>query len=64
MPLTLRRTVIAGTCSDDDFSVYDDGLRVGRIMLHESTPQGPQWAWHINAPDLECARSRSHAAVA
>jgi hypothetical protein len=48
MPLTLRRTVIAGQYCDDDYCVYDDGLNVGRILLHRSTPQGPQWAWHVN----------------
>jgi hypothetical protein len=48
MPLTLRRTVIAGQYLNDDFCVYDGGLVVGRILLHRSTPQGPQWAWHVN----------------
>jgi hypothetical protein len=46
--LTLRRTIIAGQYCEDDFSCYDDGLCVGRILLHRSTPQGPQWAWHVN----------------
>ena len=48
MPLTMRRTVIAGRYLDDDFCAFDDRLRVGRILLHPQTPQGPQWAWHIN----------------
>ncbi len=46
--LRLRRTCIAGQYCDDDYCVYDGGLRVGRILLHSSTPHGAQWAWHVN----------------
>ena len=46
--LRFRRTCIAGQYCDDDYCVYDDGLCVGRILLHRSTPQGAQWGWHVN----------------
>ena len=49
--LRLRRTCIAGQYLDDDYCVYDDGLRVGRILLHASTPQGAQWAWRVNVKE-------------
>jgi len=49
--LRFRRTCIAGQYRDDDYCVYDNGLRVGRILLYSSTPQGAQWAWHINVEE-------------
>ena len=49
--LTLRPTVIAGDRLKDDFSVYFDGQRVGRIKFaSERTGHTPSWDWHINPP--------------
>ena len=49
--LRLRRTCIAGQYRDDDFCVYDEGVRVGRILLHAATPQGARWAWHVSVAE-------------
>jgi hypothetical protein len=47
--LTFRRTVIADECVDDDYVVYFDGRRVGRIVL-ATERDNPAWHWHINPP--------------
>jgi hypothetical protein len=37
-PLTLRPTVIGGDRLGDDYGVYSDGRRIGRIALPRSDP--------------------------
>lgn len=49
--LTLRPTVIGGDRIKDDYAVYSDGRRVGRIRLAtERTGHNPGWDWSINPP--------------
>jgi hypothetical protein len=48
MPLTLRRTVIAGRYPDSDFCAYDDGLQVGRIRLAHERAGRTDWDWMVN----------------
>jgi hypothetical protein len=49
--LTLRPTVIGGDHIKDDYGVYSDDRRFGRIRLaSERTGLNPGWAWHINPP--------------
>jgi hypothetical protein len=49
MTPTLRRTVIADEIVDDDYVVYFDRRRVGRIML-VTERENPAWDWHMNPP--------------
>jgi hypothetical protein len=49
--LTLRPTVIGGDRLGDDYVVYSDGRRIGRIRLPtERTGHNPGWDWTINPP--------------
>ena len=51
MKLLLRRTVLTGEKLKDDYCVFYEDRRVGRIMLaSERSWQGVVWAWHINPP--------------
>jgi hypothetical protein len=52
MKLLLRPTVLTGEKLKDDYCVFYEGWRVGRIMLaRERSWQGVAcWDWHINPP--------------
>jgi hypothetical protein len=49
--LTLRPTVIGGDRLGDDYGVYSDDRRIGRIRLATERPgHNSAWDWHINPP--------------
>jgi hypothetical protein len=49
--LSLRQTKIGGDLLPDDFEVWRDGYRIGRIRLAvERSGLSPGWDWHINPP--------------
>ena len=47
MNLRLRRTVIAGQYADDDFCVYDNGRRVGRVYQTHAPGGDMRWRWFV-----------------
>jgi hypothetical protein len=49
--LRLRRAVVAGAYRDDEYCVFEGGVRVGRIApLRPRAPTGPQWEWRVSLP--------------
>jgi hypothetical protein len=49
--LILRPTIMAGDRLKNDFEVFFEERRVGRIMLTVgSVGQNPSWDWHVNPP--------------
>lgn len=51
LDLVLRPTRIGGDRLADDFCVYQDGRRIGRIRLAENHVEGGlEWRWHVNPP--------------
>jgi len=51
MDLILRPTVIAGDRLRDDYCVWFEGRRIGRIMLAENhVDHVKEWRWYINPP--------------
>jgi hypothetical protein len=52
MPLTLRRTGLSRDPDANDWSVYEDGVEIGRIYedLAVCRPQA-RWLWAHNLPD-------------
>jgi hypothetical protein len=48
--LTLRKCVIGGETAPDDYSVIEDGTRIGRIRRaaeHRSRGRADVWKWNI-----------------
>jgi hypothetical protein len=52
MNLTLRKTVIKGETSPDDYCVTHDGRSVGRIHKTDGVNGSILWNWHVSAPPL------------
>lgn len=49
--MILRKTVLDGEISEDDYIVKADGRSVGRIRLASERPgQGEIWDWTISVP--------------
>ena len=47
MTFMLRKTVIGGETSEDDYTVHFDGLQIGRIFRKIGVGAQAVWSWNV-----------------